>query len=133
MREVLEGLAVRLICERAGDKDLEILKNIVNEMRMAIANKDYNTHVHLQKKWTENIILLADNKILKDKLTSLNEHLARLRKISLANPEQNQEAYNEIVLTLSAILERNPVKAENLARRHVANAKRRYYHYINIE
>ncbi|WP_237660508.1 FCD domain-containing protein [Tepidanaerobacter sp. GT38] len=111
---------------------MEILNNIVDEMSMAVANKDYSTHVSLQKKWTESIIF-AKNNILKDKLTSLNEHLARLRKISLANPEQNLEAYDEIVLTLSAILERNPAKAENLARQHVANAKRRYYNYINVE
>ncbi|HQA60037.1 MAG: GntR family transcriptional regulator [Tepidanaerobacteraceae bacterium] len=132
VREVLEGLAVRLICERADDIELVILKNIVDEMGEVISNKDYSTHVSLQKKWTENIILLAKNKILQDKLTSLNEHLARLRKISLANPDQNLEAYDEIVLTLSAIMDRDPMRAEKLARQHVINAKKRYYQYINL-
>jgi len=55
-----------------------------------------------------------------------------LRKISLANPDQNLEAYDEIVLTLSAIMDRDPMRAEKLARQHVINAKKRYYQYINL-
>lgn len=126
VREVLEGLAIRLLCINLSNEKINRLKDVIIMMDEAVAKNNYSEHILLHKKWTEMIVELTENSILKNDLISLNENLSRLRKISLSNTQQNLDAYVETKNIFKAMENRDPDESEKLARMHVRKAKERF-------
>lgn len=126
VREVLEGLAIRLLCINLSNENMNRLKDIVLMMDESVVENNYSEHILLHKKWTEMIVELTENSILKNDLISLNENLSRLRKISLSNVQQNLDAYVETKSIFKAIENKDPDESEKLARMHVKKAKERF-------
>ena len=133
VREVLEGLAIRLLCINLSTKDMNKLKGIILMMDKTVINNNYNKHILLHKKWTELIVDLTENRILKNNLITLNENLSRLRKISLSNTQQNLDAYKETKNIFKAMENRDPDQSERYARMHVKKAKERFNQNIMNE
>lgn len=126
VREVLEGLATKLICININRPNLEKLKDIIDKMDEAIAANDYEYMRMLHKEWSETTIMLTPNELLKSQLVAIMENLGRLRKVSLYKPEQSLDAYNETKDILQAIVDNNPDESERLTRLHVRNARKRF-------
>ncbi|MFY9285532.1 MAG: GntR family transcriptional regulator [Tissierellaceae bacterium] len=126
VREVLEGLATKLICININRPSLEVLKDIVARMDQAVKKNDHEAMKSLHQEWGQTTLSLTPNKRLKSYLTSTMENLERLRKISLFMPEQSLDAYNETKDILKAIVDNKPEESEKLARLHVRNAKKRF-------
>lgn len=133
VREVIEGLAVRLICLNISRPDLEELKEIVSKMGEAMAANNAEYMIALHKEWSEATLMMVPSGLLKNYLTSIMENLGRLRKISLYMPEQSFDAYKETRDILHAIVENNPDESERLTRLHVRNAKRRFKKNISLK
>ena len=132
VREVLEGLAIKLICINITEEEITIFKEITVKMEQAIANKDYSEHVLLHKKWTETLLSLTKNNTLKDILIDVNESLGRFRMISLSNTQQNLDAFNEIKEIMKAMEKTDSDECERLARIHVKNAWIRFNTNMNL-
>lgn len=132
VREVLEGLAIKSICLNINEDDIKKLENIIFRMDKAINTDDYRSMSILHKQWTETILSLIKNDLLKGYLTTITENLGRLRKISLYKSEHSLDAYRETKEIFYAIVNKDPDKGEKLAKLHVRNAKRRYEQNIEL-
>ena len=126
VREVLEGLAIRLLCLNLTKENMSKLRKIITLMDKSVIENNYSEHILLHKRWTEMVVDLTKNSILKNDLISLNENLSRLRKISLSNTQQNLEAYIETKKIFKAMEKRDPDESERLARLHVRKARERF-------
>lgn len=132
VREVLEGLAIKQICLSMDSQSLRILEDIVAKMDEAIENNDYEMMKILHSQWTEAILSLVKNDLLKNNLVAITKNLVRLRKISLFETTQSIDAYRETKKILNAIIKSDADESENLARLHVRNAKKRFEKSFNI-
>lgn len=126
VREALEGLAIKLICLNIDTQSLKILEDLVASMEEATLRNDYEKVKLLHSQWTEAILSLTKNDLLKSYLMSVTKNLGRLRKISLYEPEQSIDAYKETKDILRAIINNDSDESERLARLHVRNARKRF-------
>ncbi len=126
VREALEGLAIKLICLNIDTQSLKILEDLVASMEEATLRNDYEKVKLLHSQWTEAILSLTKNDLLKSYLMSVTKNLGRLRKISLYEPEQSIDAYKETKDILRAIINNDSDESERLARLHVKNARKRF-------
>ncbi len=126
IREVLEGLAIRLICMEVNSHNIKILEDIIKNMDQAIESNDYSSMEKLHRKWTEATLEMTNNELLKSYLLSVTKNLGRLRKISLYRPVQSIDAYKETKDMYNAIAKNDPDESERLAKLHVRNARKRF-------
>lgn len=126
VREVIEGLAVRLLCMNINRKDIQSLEEIVLDMEERIKSEDYDSLLNLHSKWNSRIMDLTKNKYLKNQMIGLYENLGRLRRISLYNLKDLKSACEEIKKILQGITDGDEDQCQQLAGLHVRNAKERF-------
>lgn len=126
LREVLEGLAVRLACLNISRVEIRRLKEIIDIMEF---NMNANNSVDYFKAHNEfnNIILNATkNKRLVEQLQIIYEYLKSLRKVSLVDESKRQDVLKEHKDIVESIDSGNEELAEQQARIHVSSAKKRF-------
>lgn len=126
LREVLEGLAVRLACLNISRVEIRRLKEIIDIMEV---NMRANNSVEYFKAHFEfnNIILNATkNKRLVEQMQHIYEYLKSLRKISLVDESNREDVLLEHKKIVDSIDLGDEKLAEQQARIHVTNAKQRF-------
>lgn len=126
MREVLEGLAVRLACLNISRGQLLCLKQVVNDMEECIQHDDRNQYNKLHNEFNMIIIQASNNKRLVENMEHIYEYLTNLRNVSLENFQGRKEALKEHREVLDALEKGDENLAESLTRQHVKNAKNRF-------
>lgn len=126
VREALESLAIVLIVKNINISEINLLKDIVIKMEEEIKNKRYENLKELHKTWSDTILHLTENKLLKDQLFEIYQHFGRIRKISLYDHKQSINAYKEVKYILSSIIDNDIEKVEFYSKNHVKNAKERF-------
>lgn len=126
IREVLEGLAVRLACDNLPRKQIKELKNIISEMENYIIDNNINGVFEMNSRWNKIILQYSENIILEKNMKEIYEHLSRLRKISLNKKNYQINVVEEYKLILRKIENNDIEGAENAAKEHVRKAKSRF-------
>jgi len=119
VREVHEGLAVRLCCEHMTRAEIKKLKSMVNEIYKLGQNGDLEEMGRLDRELHNELIRKSENVLL----VRLVESYSILQKIVRGNrdPEPVKEEHLAI---LHAIETGNADEAERLIREHIATGKK---------
>ncbi|WP_199229028.1 GntR family transcriptional regulator [Sporanaerobacter acetigenes] len=127
LREVLEGLMVRLACQNRTEEDISRLNQILVLMEKAVQEKKYNKYLELHKDYNDIILSSSKNKKLQLMMENIYEYLTSLRSVSLYSQDRRVLAIEEHRQIVNAIDKRNEVEAEKLARSHVKKAKKSFF------
>lgn len=127
LREVLEGLMVRLACQNRTEEDISRLNQILVLMEKAVQEKKYNKYLELHKDYNDIILSSSKNKKLQLMMENIYEYLTSLRSVSLYSQDRRVLAIEEHRQIVNAIDKRNEAEAEKLARSHVKKAKKSFF------
>ncbi|SDY57673.1 transcriptional regulator, GntR family [Proteiniborus ethanoligenes] len=123
LREVLEGLVVRLSCKNITDEDIIKLKDILKKMEETISKKDDESYLNIHGDFNNIIFNRANSKRLQSMMTNIYDYLASLRSISLQKEDRRISALEEHRQIVYALEKRDEEAVEKLAREHVRKAK----------
>lgn len=123
VREVLEGMAARLAAVSRSDTEAEILRRVFDEVRLATERGDVDRLVEANRDFHDTIWQATRNRYLGQQLATLRGFIERLQPTTLRNQRRRSEALEEHQRILTAIVERDPGKAEEYARQHFRNGE----------
>lgn len=122
VREVLEGAAAAMAAQRADETDIAQLWALLDEEAQLLDDPD--ACARLNVRFHEVLNQAAHNRYLTDTVRGLRDTLALLRGTSLKMENRTRTAHEEHRALVSAIEERDPERAEDIARRHIRAARR---------
>lgn len=125
VREMLEGLAARLCCERANREDIRQLREMVEKIYKLGMEGKHDERGALDRDFHERTIRIAGNVVL-ERLTRAYHVLGMVVQASRPHDVIRKEHF-EIV---TAIEQNLPDEAERLARRHVGEARNAIYKQV---
>lgn len=131
IREVLEGLAVRLACLNLSRIEMRELRKITELMRESMLDNNYVEYEKANEKFNHLVISSSKNKRLIKDIESINEYLKTLRKVSLVKRDSWESVIHECEKILEAIEKGDEILAENLSREHIIHAKNRFIESYN--
>lgn len=118
IREVLEGLAARLCCERASRADIRDLKELAQEVHKLGEKGDVEAMGAADRRFHHRTVVASGNQLLAN-VTAGYRVLGMFVRADRKRKEVDQE-HLEIVHAIEA---NNPDEAESLARQHVAKSR----------
>lgn len=131
VREVLEGLAARLTCNNISRKNINVLKEIINNMEECIEAHSREELFEMNNRWNNMLMVQCENKVLIQDMKELHDHLGRFRLLTLYDEELQKEAVEEYKTIIKAIEIGDDKKSEEYAREHVRRAKQRFIKVFN--
>jgi DNA-binding GntR family transcriptional regulator len=126
LKEVLEGMAARLMARRGPADELARLDANVRESERALARGDVDGYPALVHEFHETLLLGADNRKLEAHYRTLMNQLAYHRMIvkTVAHPGRLARSVDEHRLVAALVRERDGVGAELAMRDHVSASAR---------
>jgi DNA-binding GntR family transcriptional regulator len=124
IREVLEGLVVRLAVENMDEKKLEKLRKALEKVS-AIPEKDRELTHYTRSEVDFHALLLdaSNSQMLKNMMEIINAHLQIIRLRTVVIPERAQKTVKEHQQILQAIEDGDADAAEELMRKHVCSVR----------
>lgn len=121
VKEVLEGLAARLLAENRNHEIIKKIQSSVADMERAIQESNNKLYVHANTTFHNGILKGADNSKLSYLLNLLLNQIPYNRYVYLTieNPKRLENSLNEHKAILSAIEKGDREQAENAMREHV--------------
>ncbi|HAQ39987.1 MAG TPA: GntR family transcriptional regulator [Clostridiales bacterium] len=132
MREVLEGLAVRLVCIKGYKVVIASLKDTVENMEKANDEGAYETLYALHDQYNKTVLEAAGSKRLKENLLNLYEYIVSFRKITLSHNQRRSISVADHKKIVDLIAEGNPEAAEEYCRKHIRKAKETLLNKLGI-
>ncbi len=125
IREVLDGLAARLTAERADAAAIERLGAHLEAMRRCIERGEQDAHAWFTHHvaFHEEIFRASGNSRLVSMTSIVRVSIQRFHRLLLTTPNRLSTAFSEHETIYRAIAAREPARAEQLARRHIDNAR----------
>lgn len=123
MREVLEGLAVRLACKNISETEMKNLKETLYNMEQHVNDKDDSLLYELHDKYNNIILNASKNKRLIESLLNLYEYITSFRKITLSRNERRTISLAEHKRIAELIELKKPEQAEECCKEHIRKAK----------
>lgn len=123
IREVINGLAARLAAENAHAGDLVRLRRLHREMRWALEEGDTAGMATRNFQFHEALCKASRNAFLLTILRQAHDTQRRFPGTTFSLPERAAESVAEHEAILEAVAAHDGVRAEELARRHMANTK----------
>lgn len=127
IRIVLEGLAVRLACERFSREDYDRLKRLVEEHAEALKNEDISAASRINSEFHNSIIALCNNPRLQQMLFNLDDNLKRYRLLSISQGLRMDKAIKEHTAICEALLAHDAERAEGAMKAHLERAMNDLY------
>ena len=121
LRSAVAGLAGELIVKRADDIEVQSLQSLVNKMQVAADEENTAQYFKLNLQFHEALVQAARNRPLEDTYRKIVNQLHLLRRRGLVQDGNLQVSNAEHQKIVSAITERDSVKASSALREHVAN------------
>ncbi|RJQ76087.1 MAG: GntR family transcriptional regulator [Desulfobacteraceae bacterium] len=122
VREMLEGLAVRLFAQVADDAAIASLEAAVQGIESCIRQKEYRVLLKRKNEFYDVLLKGCGNKVVYQVLGSLLARVTLLRGTSLAQPERPARSLEEIKKILAAIKARDPDAAYEASTAHIRQA-----------
>lgn len=123
VRALLESFAAREFTRKADDAMVRSLAAAVRELRIEAKSGERKRLLAAKTRFYGIIYQGCGNRLLVEILQGLLTRINLLRATSLAQPDRIGPSLAEIDGIVEAIRERNPAKAERLAREHIVNAQ----------
>jgi DNA-binding GntR family transcriptional regulator len=123
LREVLDGLAARLVARRAGAVPLARIEKTLDRMGRCLERQDANQWFGAHVRFHEEIFRAAGNARLLGLLAVVGLSVRHFHPLLLRTEGRLEAAYREHRGILDAIARRDPEAAERQARAHIANAR----------
>lgn len=134
VREVLEGLAVRLAVQKAPQGSWDDLRDMFGRpAEQAIAGNDLEFYIDCVMLFRERCTRAADNSVLAAQLDGLYDRTGVLIRRLVLVPGRALEAIREHQAVLQAMVEGDAFLAEDLKRKNIrsaAQAFRKYQKYL---
>lgn len=122
MRELLEGIAVRLLVQNAKDVEIAILRSIHEEYIAVVQQGDQHLISEKNRQFHETICLFAHNRFLMRSIYPLQDRLGLLGPSNLTDASRVKENIDDHEELLKAIEARDANSAEKCAQKHVRTA-----------
>jgi DNA-binding GntR family transcriptional regulator len=124
IREVLEGLVVRLAVENMDEKTLEKLRKALEKVS-TLPEKDRDLINYTRSEVDFHALLLSasKNQMLKNMMEIVNAHLQIIRLRTVVIPERAQRTVKEHQQIFKAIETGDATSAEELMRKHVRSVR----------
>lgn len=132
IREVLEGLAVRLACANMNEERLGRLKGKIAEMKNSVNDSDPSVYWKLHEQFNDIILNASGNGRLVDQMKQIYEYLSKLRRSTKVMERRRKQAMEEHEAMLRAFENRDELTAEKLGRQHALNARNFLTEEINL-
>ncbi|WP_138159597.1 GntR family transcriptional regulator [Peptoniphilus catoniae] len=121
VRSALEPIAVREIAREGITERTKILKEIINDMKIAYEKKDLKESKELSIKWGKAIMNLTKNQILKNTLIEINDRLYRFANFIFREEENIRRVYSTIVKIYDAIENKEIEKSYKISYEYVSS------------
>lgn len=122
VRGALEGLVCAEFATRASDAQREELFAIFKRLESMLGKEDPNTLVEAKNDFYRCLLNGADNEVLEQMFTQLNNRIVQLRRLTLSATGRFADTLKEIGAIVDAIRNRDASMARELAEAHVAAA-----------
>ena len=124
IREVLEGLVVRLAVENMDEKTLEKLRKALEKVS-TLSEKDRDLINYTRSEVDFHALLLSasNNQMLKNMMEMVNAHLQIIRLRTVVIPERAKRTVKEHQQILKAIENGDATSAEELMRKHIRSVR----------
>ena len=119
LRKLLEVHAIRIACSRVTQEDLEELKAVIKEMERSLELKDYIGYLKSSHEFHECFIKKCENERLFNLFRVLRNSILAIQIFAYSYPERSSDSLEEHRKILSALLKRNPDKAEEYLNKHL--------------
>lgn len=126
IRKTLESLAMEYTVENITDKEIEVLKQIVDSMESADLNNDIEELVHICERFHDILLTVSSMPRLKTMINLLQEYLEVFKRNSLGKESRRRNAIIEHKEILSTIMERDVSRAKDQITRHIEASKRSF-------
>ena len=123
IRTALEVLAAGLAAERMTEEDLEKLERLLVEIGELIDLEATAKLVEADCRFHDILYSATHNKTLANIINNLREKFTPFRAISYAYPGRAKRSLEEHRRLVEALAERNPVLAQQVARKHMEKAE----------
>ncbi len=124
IREVLEGLVVRLAVENMDAKTLQKLsKAIAKVSSIPEEDRDLVNYTRSEVDFHSILLSASNNQMLKNMMDMVNAHLQIIRLRTVVIPERAQKTVKEHQQILKAIEKGDAQSAEALMRKHVRSVR----------
>jgi DNA-binding GntR family transcriptional regulator len=124
VREMLEGLAARLCCERASRSDLRELRALADDLwRRASHEEPLVNLVAIDQKFHTRIIQISGNELI-ERFTHSYRALSPLGQRNRVTIEEHRLFHEQHLAIVQAIEDNLPDEAERAARAHVSTVRR---------
>ena len=124
IREVLEGLVVRLAVENMDAKTLQKLsKAIAKVSSIPEEDRDLINYTRSEVDFHSILLSASNNQMLKNMMEMVNAHLQIIRLRTVVIPERAQKTVKEHQQILKAIEKGDADSAEDLMRKHVRSVR----------
>jgi len=132
LREVIDGLSARKVAENITEEKIQKIEKIIYDMKLCVKDKKTNEYVKLDKYFHIVLNELSGNKRLAEIMQNLNLQINMLLKTSIKLPERGMNvSFNEHKKIFDAILRKEPVKAEENAKKHMQKTKKAVLEYFD--
>lgn len=121
LRSAIAGLAGELIVRRAEDREIEALRNLVDQMQVAADKSRTEDYYRLNLTFHNNLVEASRNRALEDTYHKIVNQLHLLRRRGLVQEGNLQISNKEHSEIVNALLDRDPERASQAIRTHVAN------------
>ncbi len=127
VREVMEGLVVRLASERMTGGLLLKLRDSLNRHEAIIHRADGEIRLleaaDLDAEFHAYLLEACDNELAKNVMDSINFNLQFIRLRTVVLPARPEKTYREHAKVMEAIEQRDPQLAEKLMREHIESVR----------
>ena len=124
IREVLEGLVVRLAVENMDAKTLEKLRKAIEKVStIPEDDRDLINYTRSEVDFHSILLSASNNQMLKNMMEMVNAHLQIIRLRTVVIPERAQKTVKEHQQILKAIEKGDTDSAEALMRKHVRSVR----------
>ncbi len=130
VREVLEGLAVRLFVENSDQEKIDALAAILEEFREAAKNNDLDAAAKRDFAFHEHILKNSKNSKLMKMIRAVSVQSNRITMMTKYDPQRAETTYRQHMAVLQTIQGGDPFLAEKSMRDHIQESKR--YHVANL-
>ena len=123
VREMLDGLSARLAAQGILPQELDRLVWLNDRIRVAAAAGERKAMIQLNIEFHEAICQAGRNSLLQEFMRRIHEWVRRFEDTTMSVPGRGLAAVGEHEALIEAIRQRDPDKAERIAREHMSRAR----------
>ncbi len=132
LRKIIDGLSARKITENITEEKIQKIEKIIHDMELCIRDKKTNKYIEYDKYFHTTLNKLSGNKRLIEIMQNLNYQIDMLLKTSIKLPKRGIDvSFSEHKMIFEAILNKNSIKAEEVAKKHISKTKKAVLEYFD--